>query len=360
MEGVLVLQDGKVFNGALFGWQEQTAGEVVFNTSMTGYQEILTDPSYAGQIVVMTYPLIGNYGINSEDEESFKPHVKGFVIRELCEFPSNWRCKKTLEEYMYENRIVGIQGIDTRALTRHLRTNGAMKGIITHKKNDMETILQNLKKPLDMKNLIFEVSTKNIYKVKGNGPRVVLIDLGVKQNIIRSLSKLGCEVIVVPPKITAEKILKLNPDGVLISNGPGDPKDAKEVINTVKILIGRKPIFGICLGHQILALALGADTYKLKFGHRGANHPVLDLESNRVYITSQNHGYAVDEESIKATDIEITHINLNDGTVEGIKHKFLPVFSLQYHPEAAPGPDDSNFMFYEFLKIMNKESARAS
>lgn len=360
MKGVLVLQDGKVFNGTLFGWQEQTVGEVVFNTSMIGYQEILTDPSYAGQIVVMTYPLIGNYGINSEDEESFKPHVNGFVIRELCEFPSNWRCKKTLEEYMYENRIVGIQGIDTRALTRHLRTNGAMKGVITHKQNDMETILQNLKKPLDMKNLIFEVSTKNIYKVKGNGPRVILIDLGVKQNIIRSLSKVGCEIIVVPPKITAEQILKLNPDGVLISNGPGDPKDAKEVINTVKNLIGRKPIFGICLGHQILALALGADTYKLKFGHRGANHPVLDLESNRVYITSQNHGYAVDEESIKATDVEITHINLNDGTVEGIKHKFLPVFSLQYHPEAAPGPDDSNFMFYEFLKLMNKESARAS
>lgn len=356
MKAYLALEDGTVFEGEAFGATGLKEGEVVFNTSMTGYQEILTDPSYCGQIVTMTYPLIGNYGINTEDFESAGPKVRGFIVRELCDLPSNWRSKDNLEEFLKEHNIIGIQGIDTRALTRRLRSHGTMRGIITTDEMAREELIEAAKKAhgLSGQGLVEEVTTKEQYVIEGDKYRVVLMDFGVKQNIVKWLSRLGCTVIVVPAQTSAEEILKLNPDGIMLSNGPGDPKDVLYAVETIKELLGKKPIFGICLGHQLLGMALGADTYKLPFGHRGGNHPVKDLASGRVYITSQNHGYAINSATLKEDEVEVSHINLNDDTVEGLRGKKVPAFSVQYHPESSPGPTDSEYLFYEFFEMIDK------
>jgi len=358
MKAVLVLEDGTVFEGKGFGAEGENFGEVVFNTGMTGYQEILTDPSYFGQIVTMTYPLIGNYGINPDDFESRMPFVLGFVVREFCEHPSNWRSEKTVDRYLKENRIPGICGIDTRALTRRLRNHGTMGGVIaTGEDIDVADLQKRLAGHPDLtrKDHVLQVTIRESYTMPNDGYRIVLMDFGAKLNIARSLHNLGCEVIVVPATATAEEVLAVDPDGIMLSNGPGDPADAHYAVKTVRELIGKRPIFGICLGHQIIGLALGGQTYKLKFGHRGANHPVKDLVSGRVHITSQNHGYAVDAGSIPQKDVVVSHINLNDNTVEGLRHRSLPLFSVQYHPEAAPGPWDSNYLFDQFIELIKQE-----
>lgn len=351
----LALENGTVFCGKHFGAPGTSHGEVVFNTAMTGYQEILTDPSYCGQIVTMTYPLIGNYGINSDDFESRRSFVRGFVVKEACENPNNWRTEETVSEYLKRNGLVGLAGIDTRALTRIIRRHGTMRGIITSEDySDAELVRMAQDAPaLSGQDLLSEVTVSEPYTLPGDGPRVVVLDLGMKRGIAWNLNKAGCEVIVVPAHTTAAEIKNLNPAGLMLSNGPGDPKDATQATETAKALIGELPIFGICLGHQILALALGGDTYKLKFGHRGANHPVKDLETTKVQITSQNHGYAIDEETLAQMDITITHRNLNDGTVEGMKHNRHPIFCVQYHPEAFPGPSDSAHIFDRFLSMMH-------
>ncbi|MBS3887479.1 MAG: glutamine-hydrolyzing carbamoyl-phosphate synthase small subunit [Dethiobacter sp.] len=350
----LALENGEIFYGEGFGASGSCAGEVIFNTAMTGYQEILTDPSYCGQILTMTYPLIGNYGINPVDFESRQPFLRGFVVREACNHPNNWRATETLSAYLKRNNILALSGIDTRALTRIIRQSGAMRGVIsTEELDDQELVKRARTAPaLSGQNLLNEVTTPVRYTIDGDGPRVVVLDLGLKQSIVKNLSKAGCEVVVVPAMTIAEEILALKPSAMLLSNGPGDPKDAQQPILTVKKLIGKLPLFGVCLGHQILALALGADTYKLKFGHRGANQPVKDLESTKVQITSQNHGYAIDEKTLTGLDITVTHRNLHDWTVEGIRHNSLPIFSVQYHPEAFPGPSDSAHIFQRFLSLM--------
>lgn len=358
MKAVLVLEDGTVFEGLGFGAEAENFGEVVFNTSMTGYQEILTDPSYCGQIVTMTYPLIGNYGINPEDFESRKPFVLGFVVREFCEIPSNWRADKSINGYLVENGIPGIAGIDTRALTRRLRNHGTMGGVIATGDNiDIEDLKKRVIGHPDLSGTdhVMRVTIDKSYTLDNNGHRVVLMDFGAKTNIAGSLHNLGCEVVVVPATTTAQEVLALNPDGIMLSNGPGDPENVDFAINTVKELFGKKPMFGICLGHQIIGLALGGKTFKLKFGHRGANHPVKDLATGKVHITSQNHGFTVDADSIPKKDVAVSHINLNDGTVEGLKHLHLPVFSVQYHPEAAPGPWDSDYLFQQFIDLIKQE-----
>lgn len=360
MKAILALEDGRVFKGISFGASGECTGEVVFNTSMTGYQEILTDPSYKGQIVTMTYPLIGNYGVNEEDVESSKPQVEGFVIKELSKVTSNWRSLKGLADYLTAHNIMGIEGIDTRAVTKHVRTAGAMKSIISTECLDETVLIKKAQEAPGLvgRDLVQEVTCKESYiwnKTEGTADtrfKVVALDCGLKLNIIRMLSQEGCEVTIVPARIPAEEILGLDADGVLLSNGPGDPAAVPYVVETVKSLLGKIPIFGICFGHQILGQAYGGKTYKLKFGHRGGNQPVKDLATGKVSITSQNHGFCVDMESIPDDQIELTHVNLNDQTLEGMKHKTHPAFSVQYHPEANPGPHDAAYLFEEFIQLM--------
>jgi carbamoyl-phosphate synthase small subunit len=358
MDAILALEDGTIFKGESFGATGERYGEVIFNTSMTGYQEILTDPSYKGQIVTMTYPLIGNYGINSEDIESRKPFVEGLVVKECSKIASNWRAQKTLEAYLKENNILGIEGIDTRSLTLHIREAGTMKAVLSTEDLNEESLIQKAKDSLGLvgRDLVKEVTNrkKYIWSQGKSKYKVAVLDCGVKYNILRELLKNGCEVVVIPANTSLEEILKIKPDGILLSNGPGDPAAVKYVIETTKNLIGKIPIFGICLGHQMLGLALGGKTYKLKFGHHGANHPVKDLRTAKVSITVQNHGFCVDIDSLPKKDIEITHVNLNDDTLEGMRHKKLPIFSVQFHPEASAGPHDAEYLFGEFIEMMKK------
>ena len=377
MRALLALEDGRIFEGQSFGASGTEVGEICFNTSMTGYQEVLTDPSYRGQIVAMTYPLIGNYGTNATDQESTRPHVRGFVIEELSELPSNWRAEESLDDFLKRWKVPGVQGIDTRALTRHLRTRGAMKACLTTEKMSAE---EAVTKAIDGKGVIGmdyvrEVTTPIIFQwdpddelsrqwslaAADEAPRlppvrhrIVAFDYGMKRNILRLLRQRGFGVTVVPATTTADQVLALDPDGIFLSNGPGDPEALPYAHETVRSLIGRKPIFGICLGHQVLGFAFGGRTFKLKFGHRGGNQPVKDLRSGKVAITSQNHGFAVDPESLPP-EIEVTHVNLNDNTVEGMRHKTLPVFSVQYHPEAAPGPHDAEYFFERFAELIENE-----
>ncbi|QUB94886.1 glutamine-hydrolyzing carbamoyl-phosphate synthase small subunit [Leptotrichia sp. oral taxon 218] len=350
----LVLEDGSVYKGYGIGADVEMAGEVVFNTAMTGYQETLSDPSYNGQIITFTYPLIGNYGINRDDYETINPSIKGIVTREICRKPSNFRKEFTLDEVLKDLNIPGISGIDTRSLTKKIREHGTIKGIITGIEKDAQEVAENLRKNNLPTNQIEQVSTKKAFLSSGLGKRVVLIDLGMKSGIMRELNLRGCDIIVMPHDASAKEILRQKPDGIMLSNGPGDPVDVPETISTIKDLIGKVPIFGICMGHQLISLACGAKTYKLKFGHRGANQPVKNLLTGKVDITAQNHGYAVDIDSLKDTDLELTHIAVNDGTCEGVRHKKYSVFSVQYHPEASPGPHDPNYLFDQFIENMKK------
>jgi carbamoyl-phosphate synthase small subunit len=370
-KAILALEDGAVFEGWSFGFLGEKTGEVVFNTSMTGYQEILTDASYKGQIVIMTYPLIGNYGINQEDIESQDPKVEGFIIKENSPIFSNWRGNNTLSDYLTRHRIMGVEGMDTRAITKHIRQTGAMKAVLSTDDLDRDRLIEKAKASPGLigRDLVKEVTCEKSFPwTSGNDsqflnqhltasasrlrPRVVALDYGIKYNILRSLYEWNCDVTVVPASSSAESVLALQPDGILLSNGPGDPEGVPYAIETIRQLIGEKPIFGICLGHQLLGLAFGGRTFKLKFGHRGANQPVKDLKTGRVMITSQNHGFCVDPRSLDPTEVELTQINLNDQTLEGMRHKRFPIFSVQYHPEASPGPHDTQDLFGEFVKMM--------
>ena len=345
MKAKLILENGMIFKGNAFGYLKESVGEVVFTTGMTGYQEVLTDPSYYGQIVTMTYPLIGNYGVNLEDIESDKPQVRGFIVREKCETPNNFRCELTLDDYLKQNKIIGLEGIDTRALTKVLRNNGTMKGIIVLDNSSLEDVKDKIYS-FSNKEAVHIVSTKEKHEIEGSGKHVAVIDYGIKTNILRCFKKRNCKITVFPASSSAEEILSINPDLVFLSNGPGDPEDLRKEIQTIKNIIGKKPVVGICLGHQLLALSLGGKTAKLKFGHRGGNHPVKDLETGKVHITSQNHGYYVKD---IPQDVEVTHININDKTIEGMKHKTMPIYSVQFHPEASAGPKDSEYIFDRFL-----------
>jgi carbamoyl-phosphate synthase small subunit len=374
-KAILALEDGSIFEGWSFGFPGEKTGEVVFNTSMTGYQEILTDPSYKGQIVIMTYPLIGNYGVNEEDIESQGPKVEGFIVKENSTLFSNWRGNKLLSEYLISHRMMGVEGMDTRAITKHIRLGGAMKAILSTEDLNRDRLIEKAKTSPDLigRDLVREVTCEKPYEWTSSNnpnfsnfdsrpstlhfrPKVVVLDFGVKYNILRSLRDWNCEVVVLPASSSAESTLSYHPDGILLSNGPGDPEGVPYAIETVRKLIGKKPIFGICLGHQLLGLAFGGKTFKLKFGHRGANQPVKDLKTGKVAITSQNHGFCVDIQSLNADEIELTQINLNDQTLEGMKHKKLPIFSVQYHPEASPGPHDSQNLFGEFVRMMEFHS----
>lgn len=364
MSAYLVLEDGTVFEGRPLGKSGSVAGEVVFNTGMTGYQEVLTDPSYAGQIVVMTYPLIGNYGLNRDDFESNRVQVAGFVVLEDCDTPSNWRARSALHDFLAEHGVVALSGIDTRAVTLKIREHGALMGMISDRPNAIDA-LQSAPR-YDDQDFVYQVTTSKPYgwgrygyetepgDGKGYKARAVVLDCGLKWNILRRLAGLGVHSTVVPATMSAEEILGMNPDGAFLSPGPGDPDRLDDVVSTVRDLIGKLPMAGICLGHQMICKALGAQTYKLKFGHRGSNHPVKDLKSGRIAITSQNHGYAVDADSLKGTGLELTHVQLNDGTVEGVESEELNLITLQYHPEAAPGPWDSRPFFERFVQSMDK------
>jgi carbamoyl-phosphate synthase small subunit len=387
MKAILTLADGQMYVGRSFGAEGEASGEVVFNTSMTGYQEILTDPSYEGQMVAMTYPEIGNVGVNPEDVESRKPYVKGFIVKDYSPVPSNWRATRPLNAYMKEHGIVGIEGIDTRSLVRHLRDRGSQEGLISTLTDDPEQLRAKARALPGLlgRDLVKEVSCQETYKWdegnwelgigykkrngEGEGKKkrktksasfnqplfsVVAYDYGIKWNILRNLAESGCRVTVVPAWTFAEEVLALQPDGIFLSNGPGDPDAVPYAKENVQKLIGKKPIFGICLGHQIMGLALGGKTYKLKFGHHGGNQPVKDLTTGKVEITTQNHGFAVDADSLKGA-VEITHINLNDHTVEGLTHRDLPIFSVQYHPESSPGPHDAGYLFRRFIEMMEKQ-----
>jgi len=360
-EAKIALEDGTVLRGLSFGATGETCGEAVFNTSMTGYQEILTDPSYKGQIVTMTYPLIGNYGVNSEDVESSRPFVEGFAVKECSQIASNWRAEKTLGAYLKENGIIGIEGIDTRALTKHLRVAGVMKAVISTEDTDARSLIRKARESPGLvgRDLVKEVACQKQY-VWGDEDRytVVVIDCGVKYNILRSLASRGCRVIVAPAETSPEEILEMKPDGVLLSNGPGDPAGVPYVVETVRALLDKVPFFGICLGHQMLGLALGGKTYKLKFGHRGANHPVKDIRTGKICITVQNHGFCVNADTLDSREVEVTHINLNDQTLEGIRHRRLPIFSVQFHPEASPGPHDAVYLFDEFIAMLEERRAK--
>ena len=355
MKAILALEDGKVFKGESFGASGEKLGECVFNTSMTGYQEILTDPSYKGQIVTMTYPLIGNYGVNEEDVESRKPFVEGFVVKEYSKIFSNWRSKRSLGDYLKANGIIGIEGIDTRTLTLHIRQAGAMKAVLSTTDTNAEGLIRKAKESPGLLgiDLVKEVSCAKKYEWNDSGKyKVVVLDCGVKLNSLRELAKNNCRVIVLPASATAKEILELKPDGVLLSNGPGDPAALPYIVKTVQGLIGRVPIFGICLGHQMLGQALGGKTYKLKFGHHGGNQPVKDLKTGKVAISVQNHGFCVDIDTLDKKEVELTHINLNDDTLEGMRHRKLPIFSVQFHPEASPGPHDAEYLFGKFVETM--------
>lgn len=356
MKGKLILEDGSVFSGELLNNIKAT-GEVVFNTSMTGYQESLTDPSYCRQILTLTYPMVGNYGIADIFMQSRKSFVNGFVIGELCEEGSNWHYETSLADFLTKQGVPCLYNVDTRAVTRKIRSAGTMKGIIVAD-DAAKTEMDELFVVPIKKDVVMEVTTPETYTIeadKADAPLVVAMDFGVKQNILKSLHELGCQIKVVPADTKAKDVLAMNPDGIFLSNGPGDPADVPEIVEEIKKLLGKKPIFGICLGHQLLARALGAKTYKLKFGHRGSNQPVKNLLTGRVQISSQNHGFAVDEESLKDLPLEVTHINVNDGTVEGIRHTEMPIFSVQYHPEASPGPDDNMYLFDEFWTMLKGE-----
>ncbi len=363
MKAILALEDGRTFEGKSFGAEGETSGEVVFNTSMTGYQEILTDPSYAGQIVVMTYPHIGNYGTNSQDEESRKPFVEGFVAREFSSTWSSWRGKESIEDYLRRHKIVGLSEIDTRALVRHIRTKGALRGIISTADSDPQSLVRRARSVPSMvgSDLASTVTcsapypwTREWNALESRPFKVVAYDYGIKWNILNSLSKSGCAVTVVPATTEAEDVLGMRPDGVFLSNGPGDPEPVEYAVGHIRSMLGRIPIFGICLGHQLMGLALGGKTFKLRFGHRGGNQPVKNLLTGQVEITAQNHGFAVDPDSMDSARVELTHINLNDQTLEGLRHRDLPAFSVQYHPESSPGPHDSRYLFDNFKRLMTE------